>query len=87
MYIISALVLRGVFSYLTRMEHYAHPTSETSSLMVSMLTIVLKVRRFKPGRRYGFVRAIKLCNRPFFGEVKLEAPCRKFLWHVKITCK
>jgi hypothetical protein len=49
-----------------------------------MLTIRPKVHGFKPVQGEGFLRAIKIhstCS--FGGEIKLEAPCCKILWHVK----
>jgi hypothetical protein len=56
--------------------------------MISALVIRPKVRRFKPGRSDGFLRAIK--NRsttPFRGEVKPSALFRDILRHVNITSK
>jgi hypothetical protein len=55
------------------------------SVMVSMLAIRPKVGRFNiEGNR--FLRAIKIHSTSSFGEeVKLETPCCKILWHVKIT--
>jgi hypothetical protein len=39
---------------------------------------------FKPSQVDGFLRAIKVCSTPSFRwEVKLEAPCRMFLRHLK----
>jgi hypothetical protein len=62
--------------------------SHLSGVMVSVLAIRLKICGFKPGLGNGFLRAIKSRTAPSFGgEVKPEAPCRKILWHVKITCK
>jgi hypothetical protein len=56
--------------------------------VVSVLDIQTKVCGFKPGRGDGFLRAIKICDVPFFGgEVKPDAPCCKVLRHVKVTCK
>jgi hypothetical protein len=41
-------------------------------------------RRFKPGRDYEFLKAIKIRSTPSFGwEVKPEVPRRKNLRHVK----
>jgi hypothetical protein len=55
--------------------------------MVSTLAIGLKVRRFKPGRCDGFLRAIKVRSTPSFGgEVQLEAARRRILRHVKELC-
>jgi hypothetical protein len=55
-----------------------------SGVMVSVLAIGPKVRRFKPNQGNGFLRVIKFHSTPSFGgEVKLEAPCHKILWHVK----
>jgi hypothetical protein len=52
--------------------------------MVSMLATGPRFCRFKPSRGNGLLRAIKIGSMPAFrGEVKLEAPCRKILWHVK----
>jgi hypothetical protein len=54
--------------------------------MVSVLTIGSKVRGFKPSQGDGFLRAIKVRSKTFFGgKVNLEAPCRKTLRHVKKT--
>jgi hypothetical protein len=56
--------------------------------MVNVLSIVPKVRGFKPGRGDTFLRAIKIRSTPSFGgEVKPKAPYRKILWHVKMTGK
>jgi hypothetical protein len=52
--------------------------------MVSGLAIGQMVRGFKAGRGEGFLRAIKIRSTPSFGgEVKLFAPCRNILQHVK----
>jgi hypothetical protein len=51
--------------------------------VVSVLAIRSRVRRFKPGRGDGILRAIKIRSTPFGGEVKPEAPCRKILQRVK----
>jgi hypothetical protein len=62
--------------------------SRLGGVMVSVHAIRLKVRGFKPGGSDGVLRTIKICSTPFFGrEVKPEAPCRKILRHIKITCK
>jgi hypothetical protein len=56
--------------------------------VVSVLSTGPKGRGFKHGRGDGFLRAIKIRSTPSFGwEVEPEAPCRKILRHVKITCK
>jgi hypothetical protein len=56
--------------------------------MVSVLASGSRVRGFKPGRRDGFLRAIKFRSTLSFGaEVKSSASCRNNLRHVKITCK
>jgi hypothetical protein len=56
--------------------------------MVSMLAIRPKVCRFKPIRGKGFLRMIKMYSMHSSGEeVKQDTPCRKILWHVKVTCK
>jgi hypothetical protein len=53
-------------------------------VMVSVFAIGPKVRRFKPCRGDGFLRAIKIRSIPFFGgEITPEAPCRKILQCVK----
>jgi hypothetical protein len=58
--------------------------SRPSHVMVSVLYIGRKVRGFKPDRGDGFIRAIKIrCMASFGREVKLSAPCRKLLRHVK----
>jgi hypothetical protein len=52
--------------------------------MVSVLSILPKVRGFKLGRHSGFLGAIEMRSAPSFGgEVKLSAPCRKILQDVK----
>jgi hypothetical protein len=46
------------------------------------LAIRPKFHEFRPGRRDGFLRAIKIRSTPSFGEeVKPETPCRKILRH------
>jgi hypothetical protein len=53
-------------------------------VMVSVLTVGLKVRELIPGRGDGILRAIIFRSTPSFGsEVKPEVPCRKILRHVK----
>jgi hypothetical protein len=42
-----------------------------------------KVSRFKSNRGNVFSTATEIHRTPSFGEVKLEAPCRKILQHVK----
>jgi hypothetical protein len=50
-----------------------------SGVMVSVLAIGPKVRRFRPSQVDGFLRAIKIHSMPSFrGEVKLSAPCQDF---------
>jgi hypothetical protein len=52
--------------------------------MVSVFAIGHKVRRFKPGKGDGFLRAIKVHSTPSFGgEVNLGAPCHNNLQHIK----
>jgi hypothetical protein len=52
--------------------------------MVSVLVIRPNVRRFKPGRGDGFLKAIKMRSMTSFGgEVKPSAPRRKILRQVK----
>jgi hypothetical protein len=52
--------------------------------MVSVFAFRPKVRRFKPGRGNGLLRATKFRSTPSFGgEEKPEAPCRKILQNVK----
>jgi hypothetical protein len=52
--------------------------------MVIVLAFGPKVRRFKPGRGYGFLKAIKIRSTHSFGEeVKPSAPCRKILRHAR----
>jgi hypothetical protein len=52
--------------------------------MVSVLTIVPKVRVLRPGRGDGFSMAIKICNTPSSGEeVKPSAPYHEILQYVK----
>jgi hypothetical protein len=54
--------------------------------MVSVLDIGPKVRGFIPGRGDRFLGAIKIFGTPSFGwYLKLKAPCRKILRHVKKT--
>jgi hypothetical protein len=57
--------------------------------MVSVLATGPKIRGFNPSRDYGFLRAIGIRSTPSSGgEIKLSAPCRKILRHVKkITSK
>jgi hypothetical protein len=53
-----------------------------------VLVIGLKVRGFKPGRRDGFLTAIKICSTSSFGEeAKPEAAYRNILHNAKIICK
>jgi hypothetical protein len=53
-------------------------------VLVSVLTIELKVRGFKPGQGDEILRVIGIHSTPSFrGELKPEALCRKILWHVK----
>jgi hypothetical protein len=55
--------------------------------MVRVLDIGPQVHEFKHGRSDVFLRAIKIRSKPSFGgEVKLEAPYRKILRHVKDPC-
>jgi hypothetical protein len=71
----------------TERDKYKHDLSCLGGVTVSV-TDRPKVRRFKPGRGDVFLGAIKISSRPSLGEqVKPEAPCRKILRHVKITCK
>jgi hypothetical protein len=54
-------------------------TSRLGGVVISVLATGPKGRGFKP--------TIKICSIPSFGwEVKLEAPCRKILRHVKEPC-
>jgi hypothetical protein len=54
----------------------------------SVLATGPKGRGFKPGRRDGFLRAIKIRSTPSFAwEVKPEVLCRKILRHVKDPLK
>jgi hypothetical protein len=55
--------------------------------MVNVLAIGTKVCRLKPGQGNGFIRAIRICSTPSFGEVKTSAPYHKILWHIKTTLK
>jgi hypothetical protein len=58
--------------------------SHLGGVTVSVLAIRPKDRWFKPGRRDGYLRAIKIRTAPSFGgEVKPSASRRKILWHVK----
>jgi hypothetical protein len=53
-------------------------------VVVSVIATGLKGRRFKPGRGYSFLRAIKIRSTPSFEwEAKPQAPCRNILRHVK----
>jgi hypothetical protein len=53
-------------------------------VMVIVLAIGPKVRGVKPGRSYGFLRAIKIHSTPLFGgEVKPSAPYRKIYGMLK----
>jgi hypothetical protein len=53
-------------------------------VMLSVLATVPKVRMLKPGRGDGFLRAIKVRSRPFFGgEVKPLASCREIYGMLK----
>jgi hypothetical protein len=58
--------------------------------MVSVLAIGTYVSGLKPGRGNGFLRAIKIHRTPSLGGggggEKPEAPRRKILRHLKITC-
>jgi hypothetical protein len=59
-----------------------------AGVIVSVLAIGPKVRRFKPSRGDGFLRAIKIrSTSSFTGEVNPEAPCRKILRLVKNRLK
>jgi hypothetical protein len=52
--------------------------------MISMLATGPTVCGFKLGRRDGFLRVIEICSMPASRrKVKPEAPCLKFLQHVK----
>jgi hypothetical protein len=52
--------------------------------MVSVLDTGHKGRWFKPSRRDGFLKAVKIRSTPSFGwEVKPKVRCRKILRHVK----
>jgi hypothetical protein len=52
-------------------------------VMVSVLDIGLKVRKFKLGRG----RPLKIRSTPSFGvEIKPSSPCHKILRHVKNPC-
>jgi hypothetical protein len=42
------------------------PKCRLSGVVVSVLAIGPKVRGFKPGRGYGFLRAIKILSTPSF---------------------
>jgi hypothetical protein len=54
--------------------------------MDSMLAIGPEVRGFKPGRRDGILRAIKISDTPSFGEeVKPLTSCCKIFRKVNIT--
>jgi hypothetical protein len=54
--------------------------------VVSVLANGPKGRGFRPSRRDGFLRTIKVHSTPSFGcEVKSEASCRKILY-VKKSC-
>jgi hypothetical protein len=56
--------------------------------MIIVLAIGPKVRGFKPCESDGFLKAIQIRSTPSFGgEVKLSAPCRKALRHVKDPLK
>jgi hypothetical protein len=58
--------------------------SRLGGVMGSVLVTGPKGRGFKHGRGHGFLRAIKIRSKLFFGrEVKPEVPCRKILLHVK----
>jgi hypothetical protein len=51
-------------------------------LVVSVLAIGLKVRRFKPCREQSVLRAIRIRSTTFFGrDEKPSVPCRKTLRH------
>jgi hypothetical protein len=56
--------------------------SRFGGVVVNVFVTVPKGRGFKPCEGDRFLRAIKIC-RTFGWEVKPEAPCRKFLRHVK----
>jgi hypothetical protein len=52
-------------------------------VMVSVLAITPKIRGFKPGWGYGFLRVINIRSTTFFGgELKPYAPCWKILRNV-----
>jgi len=54
--------------------------------MVIVLAIGPKVRGSKPDRGRCFLKSITIhSTHSFGGEVKLSAPYRKILWHVKNT--
>jgi hypothetical protein len=53
-------------------------------LMVSVIAITRKVRRFKPGWGRWIFKDGSICSTPFFGrEVKPSASCYKILWKLK----
>jgi hypothetical protein len=54
--------------------------------VVIVLAIGPKVRGFKVNRRRYILRAIKIRNTSFGGEVKQSTPYRKLLRHVKEPC-
>jgi hypothetical protein len=62
-----------------------------SDIMIIVLAIGPKVRRFIPGKDNEFIRVIKIritTSFAFGGEVKLSFPCCKILRHVKYPrCK
>jgi hypothetical protein len=60
----------------------------TPGVVVSVLVTGPKIHGFKPEQGNGLLRTIRShSTQPFGGEVKLEAPFCKILWHEKITCK
>jgi hypothetical protein len=61
-----------------------HALFHLGGVMVSVLVIGPKVRGFKFGQGYGFLRAIKIRRTRSFGrEIALETACHKILRHVK----
>jgi hypothetical protein len=62
--------------------------SNVSPWWCRVLSTGPKCRRFEPGQRDGFLRAIKIRSTPSFGwEIKPEVPCRKILRYVKDLLK
>jgi hypothetical protein len=63
------------------------PLSHLGGVVVTVLATGPKGRGFYLGQGNGFLMEIKICSTPSFEwEVKLQAPSRNILRHVKEPC-